>query len=128
MKDIFAGRIIGQTKYVSIDGIDFSIYDRTPFDLQWYSFKLNKPKYEAYSYMCFYWIYTLVWRWLQTEALQRSTVIARLEFTSMLLPGEKAMADRIYNDQSFFITPYTPFLNSKLLSKNIAARQENVNH
>ena len=44
----------------------------------------------------------------------------------MLLPGEKAIADRIYKDQSFFVTPYSPFLNRKLL-KNIAARHENVN-
>ena len=120
------GRSIGQNNYVSIDGIDFSICETKPFDAQWYSFKINKAgiKYEIATCIATGFI---VWFNGDFKAGRFNDLeLARLEFTSRLLPGKRAIVNRIYCDDRFFITPYTFFLNRRLL-KNIAARHENVN-
>lgn len=36
--------------------------------------------------------------------------LAREEFTSRMLPGEKAIADKVYSDKTFFINPQTFFV------------------
>ena len=51
--------------------------------------------------------------------------LSQLEFTSKLLTGERAIADKGYADESYFLTPNCLFYNRKLL-KNIMARHENA--
>ena len=103
------GRSIGQNNYVSIDRIDFSICETKPLDSQWFSFKINKAgiKYEVAICIATGFI---VWFNGGFKAGRFDDLeLARLEFTSRLLPGKRAIADRIYTDNCFFITPYTLF-------------------
>ena len=52
--------------------------------------------------------------------------IARKSFTSCLLPGEKAIADKGYLGEKYFVTPNTLFYN-RIMLKRIMARHEVVN-
>ena len=116
----------GQNNYVSLDGTDFSIYDRKPFDSRWYSFKLNRAGIRYEVGVC---ISTgeIVWFNGGHKAGRYNDLeLARQDFTSQLLPGELAIADKGYDDPRFFVTPYSRFLSRKCL-KNIMARHENVN-
>lgn len=125
-KDRFKGRLIGQNNYVSLDGTDFSIYDKKPFDSKWYSFKLNRAGIRYEVGICIATGF-IVWFFGGYKAGKFNDLqLAREEFTSMLLPGEKAIADKGYNDSRYFVNPRTLFLNRRQM-KNIMARHENVN-
>ena len=102
------------------------MYDEKPFDKNWYSFKLNRAGIRYEVAICIQTGY-IVWYFGRYKAGKFNDLqLARQEFTSMLLPGEKAIADKGYSDARYFINPCTFFVNRKQL-KNMMSRHENVN-
>ena len=98
----FKGRSKRENNYVTLDGTtDFSTYDEKPFDKNWYSFKLNRAGIRYEVGIC---IQTgnIVWYFGGYKAGKFNDLqLARQEFTSMLLPGEKAIADKGYSDAHY---------------------------
>lgn len=110
---------------VSIDGVDFMINEPTPFSKIWYSHKHNGPglRYEiALSIPNGF----IVWVHGGVPCGEYSDLkLARELFVHFLEPQEKAIADRGYRDQQYFITPATKPYYPKI--KQILARHETIN-
>ena len=108
----FKGRSKGQNNYyVNLDGTDFSTYDEKPFDKNWYSFKLNRAGIRYEVGICIQTGNIVLWFFGGYKAGKFNDLeLAREEFTSRMLPGEKAIADKGYSDKTFFINPYIHFL------------------
>ena len=124
--DRFKGRVIGKSNYVTLDGTDFSIYDPKPFHKKWFSFKLNRAGIRYEVGLCLAKGHIVWYNDGFAAGYCNDLKLSRLEFTSNLLYGERAIADKGYSDEKYFLTPNCLFYNRKLL-KNIMARHENVN-
>ena len=89
--------------------ISVHIYDKKPFDRKWYSFKSNRDfiRYEvglriATGFIA--WFFG-VYKAGKFNDLQ----LAKEQFTSMLLPGGKAVSDKVYSDARYFVNPLLYF-------------------
>lgn len=95
----------GERALVTVDGVDFGIYEPTPFDRRWYSHKMNGPgiRYEitiaiktgvvvSYNgpFEC--------GRWPDLKIFQSKLLM-------MLGDGEKVIADGGYKGEPTIITP-----------------------
>lgn len=115
----------GQNVFVSIDGVDCIIFEPKPFDRKWYSFKHNGPGLRYEIGLC---ISTgkIVWaHGGKPCGAYTDLKMAREHFVSMLVNGEKAVADKGYKDNRYFITP-TTHPNYPQINK-ILARHETIN-
>ena len=99
----------GQNNYVSLDGTDFSIYDQKPFDKKWFSFKLNRAGIRYEVGICISSGEIVWFNGGYKAGFYNDLELARLEFTSELLPGKRAVADKGYSDARFFVNPNTRF-------------------
>lgn len=114
----------GQTCFVSIDGVDFKIFEPQPFNPGYFSHKFRGPglRYEiALNIRTGY----IVWAHGGYPCgLYSDLRLAREAFVLNLKKNEKAMADKGYKDASCFILP-TPLNKSQ--HSVIMARHETVN-
>lgn len=109
---------------MSLDGVDFPINEPHPISPKWYSHKFKGSGLRYEIGLC---IKTgeIVWKnggypcgdWPDIN-------IAKHLFVHFLEPGEKALADKGYRDNSYFILP-TPNNNKK--HKVIMSRHETIN-
>lgn len=110
---------------VSIDGVDFPIFEPTPFNKKWYSFKHNGPglRYEIGLSIT---TGKIIWAHGGVPCGMFSDLkLAREIFVHILDPGEKAIADRGYMDKKYFCTPqYNPQYPN---ISTILARHETIN-
>ncbi len=118
------GAATGQTCFVSIDGVDFKIFEPEPFNPGYYSHKFRAAGLRYEIALC---IRTghIVWAHGGYPCgLYTDLVLAREAFILNLKKDEKAMADKVYKDPLSFILP-TP--QNKGLHGVIMARHEHVN-
>lgn len=91
--------------FVSIDGTDFKIMEQSEFNPKWWSHKFNGPglRYElAISIRKG----DIVWAHGGLPCGEWPDLrLARNAFIEAMLPGELAVADRVYNDPNFLILP-----------------------
>jgi DDE superfamily endonuclease len=109
-----------------LDGTDFKIYEPSPFDRKWYSFKHHGPGVRYEIGLC---IKTgkIVWAFGGVPCGAFTDLrLARHLFVDSLKDGERALADRGYRD-FHFITPYGVDLIPAVRQKEIMARHETVN-
>lgn len=110
---------------VSIDGVDFEIFEPTPFSRIWYSFKHNGPglRYEIGLAID---TGNIVWGHGGVPCGQYSDLkLAREVFVNMLDPNERVIADDGYIDDNYFINPRNAPNYHKI--KRILARHETIN-
>lgn len=111
---------------MSIDATDCPIAETHPIDKDFYSFKFHAAglKYEIAVSIHggnIVWVYGGV-----PCGIYSDLTLARESFVDQLLPNEKAVADGVYRDNRYFITPlYNP--DSIQAQKEIRARHEKVN-
>ena len=124
----FLNKKDGQIAFLSLDGVDFEVYEPNPFNKKWYSHKFNRAglRYEIgicinTGHIC--WIGGGI-RAGQCNDLQ----LAERSFVTRLLPNERVVADKIYTSNKTFIGPPKRghHKHGKLLKK-IMARHENIN-
>jgi len=120
---------IGRTCKITVDGTDFRIYEQHPFNKKWYSHKFHGPGVRYEVGLC---IQTghIVWirgpfpcgRWPDIKIFKR-------ELMQMLLPGEKAEADKGYRGYPHHIrTPGMAVSHADLRAKkNARGRHDTVN-
>lgn len=117
----------GQSCFVSLDGVDFPINEPTPFSSKWFShkFKATGLRYEVG--VC---IHTgkIVWAYGGFPCGDWPDLrLARHCLVTFLEGGEKVLADKGYNDRTFFILPNE---KNKIQHKLIMSRpsiKESVN-
>ncbi|XP_045034955.1 uncharacterized protein LOC116930552 [Daphnia magna] len=112
----------GTTTFVSLDGTDFPILEPTEFDPKWFSHKFRGAGLRYEIGLC---IRTgnIVWahggypcgEWPDLR-------LARDAFIHHLGIGEKALADKGYRDNNYFLNP-----NGNQMKKKILERHETVN-
>lgn len=110
--------------FVSIDGTDFRIMEPSPFSPKWYSHKFHGPGLRYEIGIC---IRTgdIVWAYGGFPCGEWSDLkLARSTFVLGLREGEKAIADRGYNDLNYFVIPNGENDQKK---KEIMARHETLN-
>lgn len=107
-----------------MDGVDFKILEPSNFDRKWYSHKFKGPGLRYELGLCIR-SGSIVWK---NGGYPCGTYpdlkLAREAYTLSVLPGEKTMADKGYNDDSFFILPNP---NNSIFHKRIMSRHETVN-
>ncbi|KAK4027025.1 hypothetical protein OUZ56_016043 [Daphnia magna] len=114
----------GSNILVSIDGVDFRIMEPSPFNPKWYSHKFHGPGLRYELAIC---IRTgdIVWAYGGLPCGEWSDLrLARDVFIFGLREGEKAIADRGYNDPNFFDFPNG---NNDGKKKQVLARHETLN-
>jgi hypothetical protein len=122
----FKGSHPQATSFTSIDGTDCPIHEPTPFDPKWYSHKINGPGVRYEIALCIK-SGEIVWAFGGLPCGEYPDLkLARVRFTSELRAGEKAVADRTYRDDTYFINPYND-PESAAIQKDIMARHETVN-
>lgn len=95
----------GQTCFVSLDGVDFRIEEPKPFSPQWYSHTLNAAglRYEIGLNIR---VGHIVWAFGGLPCGDYPDLkLARETFVFALDNNERALADKGYKDDSFFILP-----------------------
>ncbi len=112
---------------MSLDGIDCPIYEPHPFDKGYYSFKFNASgiKYEVGVSVKgghIVWVYGGV----PCGEYGSDLKLARESLIYHLLPNEKVVADKVYNDPEHFSTPLTD-PGTKEQRDKIRSRHEKVN-
>lgn len=115
----------GECCFVSIDATDCPILEPGPFSPQWYSHKLNGAglKYEVALNIR---TGDIVWVNGGLPCGSYSDLkLAREEFVPSLAVGEKALADRTYQDHHFINSRMYP--ETAAIQKKILARHETVN-
>lgn len=108
-----------------MDGVDFEIFEPTPFDKKWFSFKHNGPglRYEigvAIKNGHIVWAHGGV-----PPGEYNDLKLASELFVHMMDKGEKCVADKGYNNKKFFITERYASCFPNM--KKILARHETIN-
>lgn len=91
----------GQTRFVSIDGVDFQIEEPHPFDRKWYSHKFKNAGLRYEVGLCIRSGEIVLWNGGYPCGEFPDLKLARELFTDFLEPGERALADKGYNDRNF---------------------------
>lgn len=107
-----------------MDGVDFKIFEQTPFNRKWFSHKFKGPGLRYEIALC---IRTgnIVWKFGGYPCGEYPDMkLAREAYIFSVLPGELTMADKGYRDHNFFLLP-TP--ENGRQHKQIMARHETVN-
>jgi len=118
----------GERCLVTIDGVDFLIYEPSPFDRKWYSHKFGSAglRYELAIIIKMGMIAAITGpfecgRWPDIK-------IFRYKLKQMLTPGEKVVADRGYRGDTKILTPGDAISFDHYNAMNKArARHETVN-
>lgn len=114
----------GQSCFVSLDGVDFPINEPTPFSSKWYSHKFKAAGLRYEVGLCMR-TGEIVWAYGSFPCGDWPDLrLARHCFVTFLESGEKVLADKGYNDRSFFILPNE---ENKIEHKFIMSRHETVN-
>jgi hypothetical protein len=108
----------------SLDGTDYRIYQKMPFDRKWYSHKFHGPGLRYEIALCIKTGF-IVWangpypcgRWPDLS-------IARDCYVNIIDDGEMTVADLGYRDSRYFITPNR---ENSSIHKKVMARHETVN-
>lgn len=111
---------------MSIDGTDFRIQEPQPFDAMWYSHKFHGAGLRYELAVC---IRTghIVWAYGGKPCGAWPDLrLARDSFVEFLDEGEKAVADKGYRDEDYFIFPKADDVNAPR-QKEIMARHETIN-
>lgn len=115
-----------------MDGVDFRIQEPrsadhpSQIDTIWFSHKFNGPGMRYEIGLC---VKTghIVWAYGGYPAGEYSDLaLARLDFVNHLLPHERVIADRIYQDPAYFINQNIDPLTIRI-QKQILARHETIN-
>lgn len=123
-EDRKSGRVTGQTCFVSIDGVDFRINEPSPFNPSFFSHKFKSAGLRYEVGLCLRTGH-IVWAYGGFPCgAYPDLKIARELFVDFLEPGERAMADRGYNDPTYFLLP-DPHNSTR--HKTIMGRHETVN-
>ncbi len=107
-----------------MDGTDFKIEEPTPFSTKWFSHKFKGPGLRYEVGIC---IRTGHMIWINGGfpcGDYPDIKVAREAFVSFLDRGEKALTDKGYRDDNFFVIPN---LKNKKLHRRIMSRHETVN-
>ena len=119
------GALGGTSTYISLDGTDFKILEPTEFDPKWWSHKFNGPglRYEIGISIR---SGDIVWAHGGLPCGEWPDLrLARNALIDALLPGERVVADKGYNDPNYFDVPIG---NADHQKRQILARHETVNH
>jgi hypothetical protein len=114
--------ILATTTFVSLDGTDFPILEPTEFDPKWFSHKFRGPGIRYEIGLC---ITTgnIVWAHGGYPCVEWPNLRLALDaFINHLEIGKKAVGDKGYRDNNYFVNP-----NGDQILKNILARHETVN-
>lgn len=109
---------------MSLDGTDFRIAEPSPFDPKWYShkFKAAGLRYEVGLSIT---TGKIVWQYGGFACGEMNDLmIARDKLVQFLIPNEKVLADKGYQDSRYFITPTD---ENGIRHKQIMSRHETVN-
>jgi hypothetical protein len=106
--------------FVSLDGTDFEIYEKTPFDRKWFSHKFKGP---GLRYEIGLSIYSgdIVWASGGVPCGQYPDLKLAKDSYVKFAENEITLADKGYKDQQYFKNPENAF------EKRILARHETVN-
>ena len=118
----------GSVCKVTIDGVDFSIYEPSPFDEKWYSFKFNGPGvwYEVGLCIQTGWIVWINGPFPPGPWSDRR--IARSALYEMLDRGEKFVSDRGYWGGAWYAeTPTGLWCFDQKMKSDARSRHETVN-
>lgn len=118
------GSMIGQTVFVSLDGVDFKIKEPIPFSRKWFSHKFKGPglRYEIGLNIRSGYI---VWKHGGYPCGEFPDLkLAREAYVHSVNVGEKTLADKGYRDANFFIQPTA---NTQGTHGILMARHETVN-
>uniref|UniRef100_A0A336L3F9 CSON015158 protein n=1 Tax=Culicoides sonorensis TaxID=179676 RepID=A0A336L3F9_CULSO len=116
--------VAGQTCFTSIDGVDFKIAEPSPFDPSFYSHKFKSAGLRYEIGLCLR-TGEIVWAHGGFPCGRFPDLkIARDLFVEFLDEGERAVADRGYQDGRYFLLPNA---NNKQRHATIMSRHETIN-
>lgn len=114
----------GQLAFVTLDGVDFKIFESKPFNRKFFS---HKFKASALRYEIGLALVTghIVWAYGGYPAGEYPDLkLSRELYVHQVMPGELTFADKGYRDAKFFITPDS---TNNAGHKYIMSRHETVN-
>lgn len=123
-EDRKVGGVFGQTCFTSLDGVDFRINEPSPFNTSYFSHKFKAAGLRYEIGLCLR-TGEIVWAHGGYPCGAYPDLrLAREMFVTFLEPGERTMADRGYNDATYFILPT---IENSYRHKVIMGRHETVN-
>lgn len=120
----FDSSVVGQKCFCSIDGVDFKIFEPTPFNRRWYSHKFRGPglRYEIALNIR---TGNIVWKHGGYPCGDFPDLkLAREAYVHSVDSGEITLADKGYKDKHFFLLPN---VQNSGIHKLIMSRHETVN-